>query len=161
MSELSIAELASENAELLPRRETLSTIVIKSTSIAFADDHSIAVSIDKVKHRGQLRRSQHRRAAASPPPHASSVTLAGTAFLAVPASRSSRNQPDPGTACHAISRTASYRGTRRRHRYPVPRLAPGVESLGEYQGSGLAVPPTWPAIPAARSCSCPGCCTWC
>ena len=48
MSELSIAELASENAELLPRRETLSTIVIKSTSIAFADDRSIAVSIDKV-----------------------------------------------------------------------------------------------------------------
>ncbi len=48
MSELSIAELASENAELLPRRETLSTIVIKSTSIAFADDHSIAVSVDKV-----------------------------------------------------------------------------------------------------------------
>ena len=48
MSELSIAELASENAELLPRRETLSTIVIKSTSIAFANDHSIAVSLDKV-----------------------------------------------------------------------------------------------------------------
>lgn len=48
MSELSIAELASENVELLPRRETLSTIVIKSTSIAFADDHSIAVSLDKV-----------------------------------------------------------------------------------------------------------------
>ena len=48
MSELSIAELASENAELLPRRETLSTIVIKSASIAFANNHSIAVSIDKV-----------------------------------------------------------------------------------------------------------------
>ena len=29
MSELSLAELASENAELLPQRETLSTIVIK------------------------------------------------------------------------------------------------------------------------------------
>jgi hypothetical protein len=48
MSELSIAELASENAELLPRRETLSTIVIKSTSIAYAHNHSIAVSVDKV-----------------------------------------------------------------------------------------------------------------
>jgi hypothetical protein len=48
MSELSIAELASENAELLPRRETLSTIVIKSTSIAFANNDSMAVSIDKV-----------------------------------------------------------------------------------------------------------------
>jgi hypothetical protein len=48
MSELSIAELASENAELLPHRETLSTIIIKSSSIAIAHDRSIAVSVDKV-----------------------------------------------------------------------------------------------------------------
>ena len=54
MSELSIAELASENAELLPRRETLSTIVIKSASIAFANNHSIAVSIDKVNIVGRI-----------------------------------------------------------------------------------------------------------
>lgn len=48
MSELSMAELASENAELLPHRETLSTIIIKSSSTAFAHDRSIAVSVDKV-----------------------------------------------------------------------------------------------------------------
>ena len=46
MSELSIAELASENAELLPHRETLSTLVIRSSSAAIALDHSIAVSVD-------------------------------------------------------------------------------------------------------------------
>lgn len=46
MSELSIAELASENAELLPHRETLSTLVIRSSSVAIALDHSIAVSVD-------------------------------------------------------------------------------------------------------------------
>lgn len=48
MSELSIAELASESAELLPHRETLSTIVIKSSSTAIAHDRSIAVSVDSV-----------------------------------------------------------------------------------------------------------------
>lgn len=36
MSELSIAELAAEHAELLPHRETLSTIIIKASSTAFA-----------------------------------------------------------------------------------------------------------------------------
>ena len=48
MSELSIAELASENAELLPHRETLSTIVIRSSSAAYAHDDSEAVSINNV-----------------------------------------------------------------------------------------------------------------
>ena len=48
MSELSIAELASENAELLPHRETLSTVIIKQASIAIAHDRSVAVSIDNV-----------------------------------------------------------------------------------------------------------------
>lgn len=48
MSELSLAELASENAELLPHRETLSTIVIKQGSVAIAHDRSVAVSIDNV-----------------------------------------------------------------------------------------------------------------
>jgi len=48
MSELSIAELASESAELLPHRETLSTIIIKSESTAIAHDRSIAVSVDSV-----------------------------------------------------------------------------------------------------------------
>jgi hypothetical protein len=48
MSELSMAELASETAELLPHRETLSTIIIKSSSTAFAHNRSIAVSIDNV-----------------------------------------------------------------------------------------------------------------
>ena len=48
MSELSLAELASENAELLPHRETLSTIVIKQSSIAIAHDRSVAVSVDNV-----------------------------------------------------------------------------------------------------------------
>jgi hypothetical protein len=48
MSELSIAELASENAELLPHRETLSTVIIRQSSVAFARDGSEAVSIDNV-----------------------------------------------------------------------------------------------------------------
>jgi len=48
MSELSIAELASENAELLPHRETLSTIIIKQSSVAIAHDRSVAVSVDNV-----------------------------------------------------------------------------------------------------------------
>jgi hypothetical protein len=48
MSELSLAELASENAELLPHRETLSTVIIKQASIATAHDRSVAVSIDSV-----------------------------------------------------------------------------------------------------------------
>jgi hypothetical protein len=48
MSELSIAELASENAELLPHRETLSTIIIKTSSSAFAHDDSRAVSINEI-----------------------------------------------------------------------------------------------------------------
>jgi hypothetical protein len=47
MSELSIAELASEHAELLPQRETLSIIIINSSSIAIAaHSHSTAVSVD-------------------------------------------------------------------------------------------------------------------
>jgi hypothetical protein len=47
MSELSIAELASEHAELLPQRETLSIIIINSSSIAIATHaHSTAVAVN-------------------------------------------------------------------------------------------------------------------
>jgi hypothetical protein len=47
MSELSIAELASEHVELLPQRETLSIIIINSSSIAVVThDHSTAVAVN-------------------------------------------------------------------------------------------------------------------
>ena len=49
MSELSIAELDSENAELLPQRETLSVIIVDASSTAIAaHSDSRAISINKV-----------------------------------------------------------------------------------------------------------------
>ena len=70
------------------------------------------------------------------------------ARLALPPGRGERrghprNQPGPDQA-----------GT------VVPQLAAGVEPIGEYQGSGLAEATYLVRNAAARSCTCPGCCTW-
>jgi hypothetical protein len=55
MSELSIAELASEHAELLPQRETLSIIIINSSSIAIAAHaHSTAVAVNVTNIQGSF-----------------------------------------------------------------------------------------------------------
>jgi hypothetical protein len=55
MSELSIAELASEHAELLPQRETLSIIIINSSSIAIAaHSHSAAFSVNVTNIEGSF-----------------------------------------------------------------------------------------------------------
>ncbi len=41
----------------------------------------------------------------------------------------------------------------------VPRLADGVELLGEYQNSGYRSRRRWSGGPTARSSRCPRCCT--
>jgi hypothetical protein len=46
MSELSIAELDSQSVELLPRRETLSVIIINSTAVAIAHDARDAIAVN-------------------------------------------------------------------------------------------------------------------
>jgi hypothetical protein len=47
MSELSMAEMESQSVELLPRRETLSIIIVDATAIATARDAQYANAINK------------------------------------------------------------------------------------------------------------------
>jgi putative peptide zinc metalloprotease protein len=42
---------------------------------------------------------------------------------------------------------------------PAPRLADGIELLGEYQDSGYSQPPSLVRRPDGRSSRCPRCCT--
>jgi hypothetical protein len=51
MSELSLAELLAENIELLPERETLSTIVINANNAAIASgfrDTAVAINNNRI-----------------------------------------------------------------------------------------------------------------
>jgi hypothetical protein len=52
MSELSLAELTSEHAELLPQRETLSIIIVNSSIAIAAHSHSraFAVSLTNIQN---------------------------------------------------------------------------------------------------------------